>query len=147
MFEIRNDIEIGGPVERVWEVLTGFDRFHEWNPVIRKVAGTLTVGKDVVISVAAPTGHLDWNVTVVRVDPGREFAWTFSERHPWLYRGEHTFRVEPIDAHRTRYLDRETFNGLLVPGRKRRLGTVTKAGMVAMGDALKQRVEADNQPA
>ena len=147
MFEIRNDIEIGGPVERVWDVLTGFDRFHEWNPVIRKVAGTLTVGKDVVISVAAPTGHLEWNVTVVRVKPGLEFAWTFSERHPWLYRGEHTFRVKPINAHRTRYLDRGTFNGLLVPGRKRRLGTVTKAGMVAMGDALKQRVEADNQPA
>lgn len=146
MFEINNDIEIEGPVERVWEVLTGFDSFHEWNPVIRNVAGPLTVGKHVVISVAAASGHLDWNVAVVRVDPGREFAWTFSERHPSLYRGEHTFRLEPVGAQRTRYVDRETFNGLLVPLRKRRLGTVTKAGMIAMGDALKQRVEADQRP-
>ena len=45
-----------------------------------------------------------------------------------------------------RYVDRETFHGLLVPLRKRRLGTTTKAGMVAMGEALKQRVEAGNRP-
>jgi hypothetical protein len=101
----------------------------------------------VTISVAAPSGLLDWDVEVVRVDPGREFAWTFSERHPWLYRGgEHIFRLEAIDADRTRYVDRETFNGLLVPVRKRRLGTKTKAGMVAMGAALKQRVETSSRP-
>ena len=102
------------------------------------------MGQKVVISVAAP-GLRDWNVEVVRVDPGREFAWTFTERHPWLYRGEHTFRVEPIDSHRTRYLDRETFHGLLVPSRQKQLGTKTKAGMVAMGEALKHRVETNQR--
>lgn len=145
MYEIANEVEIDGTVEQVRQVLSGFDNFDAWNPVIRNVAGTLTVGQNVVISVAAPTGLRDWNVAVVRVDPGREFAWTFFERHPWLYRGEHTFRVEPIDSHRTRYLDRETFHGLLVPSRRRQLGTKTKAGMVAMGEALKHRVETNQR--
>jgi hypothetical protein len=95
MYEIANEVEIDGTVEQVRQVLSGFDNFDAWNPVIRNVAGTLTVGQNVVISVAAPTGLRDWNVAVVRVDPGREFAWTFFERHPWLYRGEHTFRSSP----------------------------------------------------
>ena len=122
-------------------MLTDFDHFDKWNPVIQKVTGTLTVGTNVVISVAAASGLIDWNVEVIRVDPGREFTWKFSERHPLLYRGEHTFRVEAINARRTRYIDRETFNGALVPLRKSRLDTKTRAGMVAMGAALKHRVE------
>ena len=54
--------------------------------------------------------------------------------------------MEPIDQHRTRYIDRETFQGLLVPLRKRALGTKTKAGMVAMGAALTHRVESGVDP-
>lgn len=68
--------------------------------------------------------------------PAREFAWRFSEHHPLLYRGEHTFRMEPIDAHRTRCIDSETFDGILVPMRRRRLNSTTRTGMVAMGAAL-----------
>jgi len=147
MYEIRNDIDIDGPADQVWEVLTDFDRYTQWNPVIRHVAGTLTVGTNIVISVAAPTGLLDWTCGVTRVEPGREFAWTFHEHHPLLYRGEHAFRIEPIGTHKTRYLDPETFNGLLVPRRKRHLSTNTKAGMDAMGAALKDRVETSaNRP-
>ena len=46
-----------------------------------------------------------------------------------------------IDEHTTRYIDRETFHGLLVPSPRHTLGTRTKAGMVAMGEALKHRVK------
>ena len=114
MYEIANEVEIDGTVEQVWQVLSGFDNFDAWNPVIRNVAGTLTVGQNVVISVAAPTGLRDWNVAVVRVDPGREFAWTFFECHPWLYRGEHTFRVEPIPVGISK---QKTQASMIVPAR------------------------------
>jgi len=141
MYEIRNEIEIDGSIEQVWDVLTDFGRFPEWNPVIHQVTGSLAVGQTVVISVTGPAGERPWSVEVAKVHPEREFAWKFYERTPLLYRGEHTFRLEPIDQQRTHYIDRETFRGLLVPLRKRHLGTKTKAGMVAMGEALKQRVE------
>lgn len=141
MYEISNDVTIDASAAQVWNVLTDFNRYEAWNPVIRHVEGTLVVGAAVVISVAAPSGLLDWTCEVTRVDPGREFAWKFTERHPLLYRGEHTFRIGPIGSLKTRYLDRETFRGLLVPQRKRHLGTKTKAGMVAMGAALKHKVQ------
>jgi hypothetical protein len=141
MYEINNQVQINAPVDQVWKVLTDFDRFHEWNPVIRRVEGDLAVGRPVVMTVNSPTGERQWRLRISRLDAGREFAWRFSERHPLLYRGEHTFWVGPIDEHTTRYIDRETFQGFLVPSRRHALGTQTKAGMVAMGDALKRRVE------
>jgi hypothetical protein len=144
MYEINNQVQINAPIAQVWRVLTDFDRFHEWNPVIRRIEGDLAVGRQVVMTVNTPHGERQWALRISRLDTGRELGWRFRERHPLLYRGEHTFWLAAIDEHTTRYIDRETFHGLLVPRRRHALGTQTKSGMVAMGDALKRRAE---QPA
>lgn len=44
MLELRAEIEIEAPVERIWEVLTDFEEFPEWNPFIRRIRGTSQVG-------------------------------------------------------------------------------------------------------
>ena len=141
MFENRHDTEIAGTVEQVWVVLSDLDRYAVWNPTIRRASGDLRVGGAVEFSVGEGASQRAWTVTVSRVEPGREFAWTFHETLPVLFRGEHIFRVDPIDHQHTRYVDRETFAGLYVPLRRRTIATQYRAGMVAMGQALKQRVE------
>jgi uncharacterized protein YndB with AHSA1/START domain len=141
-FEINNTVEIGGTLDQVWQTLIDFARYREWNPTIRDITGTLAVGNDVLLSVAQPDGgERQWKVQVSKFDPQREYGWTFFENSPELYGGEHTFRLEPIDERTTRYIDRETFHGSLLPDRQQDLGTKTQAGMNAMGAALKQRVE------
>lgn len=145
MYEISNQIKINAPVDHVWKVLTDVDRFHEWNPVIRRVEGNLTVGETVRMTANSPDGERQWTCRISRHQDGREFAWRFTDRHPLLYRGEHTFCVIAIDAHTTRYVDVEAFHGLLVPGRRHILATQTRAGMAAMGDALKQRAESGSE--
>lgn len=145
MYEISNQVRINAPVDQVWQVLTDVDRFHEWNPVIRRVEGPLVVGQTVRMTANSPDGEQQWTCRISRHRDGREFAWQFTDRHPLLYRGEHTFCVIAIDAHTTRYIDVETFQGLLVPGRRHLLATQTRAGMAAMGDALKQRAETSSE--
>jgi hypothetical protein len=46
MFEkvFHTEIEIDAEAERVWEVLTDFSSYHEWNPMIRRASGELQVG-------------------------------------------------------------------------------------------------------
>ena len=39
MKELRSEIEIEAPTERVWGVLTDFAAYPEWNPFIRRVSG------------------------------------------------------------------------------------------------------------
>ena len=93
------------------------------------------------MTASSPDGEQPWTCRISRHRAGQEFAWQFTDRHPLLYRGEHTFCVIAIDAHTTRYIDVEDFHGLLVPSRRHVLATQTRAGMAAMGDALKKRVE------
>src|SRR4051812_44421929 len=91
-FEINNTVEIDGTPDQVWETLTDFNRYREWNPTIRDITGTLQVGSDVVLSVAQPEGgERQWSVQVSRFDPQCEYGWTFYENSPELYGGEHTF--------------------------------------------------------
>jgi uncharacterized membrane protein len=35
--EIHTEIDIGAPVEKVWDLLTDFKNFELWNPFIRKI--------------------------------------------------------------------------------------------------------------
>src|SRR5438445_810953 len=44
MLELRTEVEIDAPAERVWAVLLDFERFPDWNPFIRRVHGDAQVG-------------------------------------------------------------------------------------------------------
>jgi hypothetical protein len=77
---------------------------------------------------------------VVEAEAGRVLRWKGSLPIPGLFVGVHELRVEPIGAGRSRFVQRETFGGILVPLLGRLLRD-TEAGFAAMDIALKQRVE------
>ena len=141
MKENRNEIEIQATPEQVWEVLTDLDKYAEWNPLLYNAEGKVAVGEKVNLSARTASNDMNFLCSVTKVDPNRQFSWKFHVGLPFLFRGEHIFTIEQIDAHRVRFVDREIFNGLLVPLQAKDLETNAKAGMVAMGDALKKRVE------
>jgi hypothetical protein len=45
MQELRREIEIDAPPERVWAVVTDFAAYPEWNPFIRRIRGELHEGE------------------------------------------------------------------------------------------------------
>jgi hypothetical protein len=44
MKEIRTEIEIGASAERIWQTLTDFAAFPEWNPFIHRASGEIKTG-------------------------------------------------------------------------------------------------------
>ena len=41
---VDTKIEIHTPIERVWEILTDFDLYPDWNPIIRRIKGEMKEG-------------------------------------------------------------------------------------------------------
>lgn len=141
MKENRNEITIQASVKDVWNVLTDLKAYPEWNPLLCRAEGRVALGEKVALSVKSASNDMNLSCTITKVEENREFAWTFYVFLPFLFRGEHTFRIEPIDEQSVRFVDREIFNGWLVPLQAKDLDTNAKDGMMAMGEALKERVE------
>ena len=141
MKENRHEIEIQGTVEEIWAVLTNLEQYSEWNPLLYYAAGKVEVGERVKLSAKTASTDMNFSCEVIKVVPKQEFSWKFHVGMPFLFRGEHIFRLEMIDDHRVRFIDREIFQGLLVPLQAKDIETNAKAGMIAMGEALKDHIE------
>jgi len=44
MKKIKTEIEINAPVDKVWEVISNFNEWKEWNPIISNVTGEAKLG-------------------------------------------------------------------------------------------------------
>jgi hypothetical protein len=143
MREIATEIDIVGTPARVWEVLTKFDAFPQWNPFIRKVNGELREGGRLEV-VIQPPGHrgMTFRPVLLRVLPPRELRWLGRVWLPRVFDGEHAFTIEDLGANRVRFVQRERFRGILVPLLWRSLVRDTRRGFEDMNRALKRLVEA-----
>ncbi len=69
-------IDINAPAERVFEVMTDVERWHEWTPSVTSVKlqqpGPLAVGRKAVIRQPKFPPAL-W--TISAIEPGRSFTW------------------------------------------------------------------------
>ena len=142
MRELRAKIEIDAPPERVWQVLTDFAAYPEWNPFIRSIEGEPEVGSRLKVRIEPPGGRgMTFRPTVQAAEPGRELRWLGRLFLPGLVDGEHRLALEPLQGGRSRFIQGERFSGLLV-GLLTRTLTATERGFQQMNEALKRRVEA-----
>lgn len=141
MRENHDKIIIQVTPEEVWSVLTDMGKHAEWNPLIYHAEGEIKLGGKVRLSAKSGSIDMKYNCLVDKVKPNREFRWKWHIVLPFLFRGEHTFTIEPADENSIRLVNVEIFKGLLVPLFTKFLATDGKDSMVAMDKALKDRVE------
>jgi hypothetical protein len=112
---VHTEIEIDAPKEVVWEIITDFARYGEWNPVMLDLR-----------TKAEPGARMDWRIdiggrvreldaTMVRVRPGAELAWTgpVSSLPRVRFWGHHQLIIEERDAGRVRFVNTEGFGGVM----------------------------------
>ena len=141
MRQLVTEIDIDAPPERVWEVLTDFASFPEWNPFLRKAEGELSVGSRLKVRMEPPEGKgMTFRPRVLVAEPNHELRWLGRLLVPGLADGEHVFSLESLGNGRTHLVHREEFRGplwALLKGTLRR----TELGFHAMNAALKKRTE------
>jgi hypothetical protein len=144
--ELHSQIEIEAPAERVWQVLTDFAAYPEWNPFIRRVNGRLEVGEQLVVRMRpSGTRGMTFRPTVMKAEPNRQLCWRGHLLVPGLFDGEHIFEIEELDEDRVLFIQREVFKGLLVPLLARSLDRDTQRGFEEMNRALRERAETTDQ--
>jgi hypothetical protein len=139
--QLRTEIEIDAPPERVWSVLTDFRRYPEWNPFITNIEGALSVGDTLDLRVSPPeSSEHRLRPKLLVCEAPRELRWRGHLFIKGLLDGEHFFQVHDAGDGRTRFVHGEDFSGILLRFLNAQLTQVAR-GFVYMNLALKKRAE------
>jgi len=137
--EIRSEVEVDAPADRVWGVLVDFQNYGSWNPFIYEVSGELKLGKKIRISLRTPSGkERTYEPVITKVESGRELRWVGKSV---LLAGEHVFSLETLKSGPTLFVQREVFKGLLASFFGEDTDKDIAAGFEQMNRALKRKAE------
>jgi len=140
--EIRTEILIQAPPEKVWAILTDFQRYPEWNPFIKSVTGEATVGKELAVLIAPPeSSEMNFSPTVLVVEPNKELRWLGHFWFTGLFDGEHKFELIDNGDGTTTFKQSEEFGGILVWFFSSTLDVNTANGFKLMNQKLKELAE------
>jgi hypothetical protein len=139
---LHTEIEIDAPPERVWAIVSNLSAYPEWNPFITSAAGTLAKGERLRIRIVPPGGMpMTLSPKVLAMEPRGPLTWRGRLFAPGLFDGEHTFSVAPVGPAQTRFTQKETFRGILVPFFALTLNRNVRRGFLEMNLALKRKAE------
>ncbi|RLC94436.1 MAG: hypothetical protein DRI39_02925 [Chloroflexi bacterium] len=117
---VRSEIDIDAPAERVWNIVVDLARYPEWNPFTPRIgAESIVVGKEftldcwmtekqllrdekeVFLAYEPEQYRVCWGTSRTRGRPGiKSFRWQI---------------CQPLDGHRTHFINYEEFHGVLAP--------------------------------
>jgi hypothetical protein len=139
---LETSVDIDADAATVWQVLMDFSAYAEWNPFIRSIEGQARPGERLSVMIQPPgQGAMRFRPHVQRAEQHRVFSWLGKLLVAGLFDGRHEFALEEI-GEETRFFQRETFSGLLVPLAWKKMEQPTRAGFEAMNQAIKARAEA-----
>ena len=141
MRDIYTTIDIHAPAETVWDVLTDFAAYPEWNGHTR-ITGDPTEGARLTVAPGPDADSMPtFKPRVLRADDN-ELRW---RGHLWvrgLFDGDHSFVIEELEPGESRLIQSEQFSGVFAGLILRRYGKQTAETFEAVNAALKARAEA-----
>jgi hypothetical protein len=143
MFTIEATTAIDAPPEQVWAVLIDADGYADWSSMLHVVDGAFGLEARPTLRLELPDGpSYAFRPTIIAFEPPRRLTWRAVTGIRGLFDGTHTFELTPLDAGRTRLVNREVYSGLLTPI-MRRLPMMRDAqpGFAAMNAELKAHAE------
>ena len=142
MKRIQTSIDIDAPPEQVWQHLTDFDAYPDWNPFVRSLEGSPEDGTRLRVEMRLPGKDKSsvFKPSVTAADPNHCLEWLGSMGIKGLFDGRHRFDLSPSDGG-TLLEQSETFAGILARPILALIGSKTEEGFNAMNQALKERVE------
>lgn len=137
----RTQIRLGvkAPPAAVWAAMSDFGQWADWNPYYRKAEGRMAIGSE--IELTRDLGGKSETVVGTLIDwvPGEQLVW---RRKLGLFAQSIAYiEIEGLSPTACILTVGEIFGGLIGQHVSRPRRRLLKAGMTALGDALKARAE------
>ena len=111
---ISTTVDIDAPSNLVWDVLTDFAAYRDWNPSM-EIEGAAQVGTKLNVHMGASGGRgMAFKPTVLAASPGHELRWLGKLGFGGIADGEHFFLLTPNADGSTCLTHGERYSGVLV---------------------------------
>lgn len=139
---LRTTFPVNASAERVWHVLTDFDRWADWNPSVPSIRGEPQVGSTVALTLAMP-GRPSAKVkaTLVEVVPERRLIWEGKIGARWFFAGRREFLIDPQPDGTAEVTHVEDVGGAFFPVFSLLMGGAIQGHHEGLNDALRRRAE------
>ena len=145
MREIRTEIEIAAPPTKVWNILTDFDNWKNWNPIINQASGTASLGSELSMTMRGEDGKdgPKYMPIVTNFEDPKFFRWRAKMMAGFIFTNDKVFELEETGAG-TRLIHKELFSGMMVPMMWSKFDEGVPPMLNSMNDALKRTAEKDS---
>jgi hypothetical protein len=136
---IQAAVTVEASRETVWRILTDFEGYARWNPLITAAEGDARLGAQIEVDIHPPGSgvqELSPEITILR--PNRKLAWMSREVLPGISDREYEVILDPLGDERVRVVMHKRFEGILIPFTST---AEEQVGLDLMAEALKRRAE------
>ena len=142
MRKIETEIIIEADINKIWSILTDFDKYPNWNPFIKSIVGNIAEGEKFKVVLEQPDSKaMTFKPTCIDFKKNRRFSWLGHLGFPGLFDGHHIFELTDLGNGKIKFEQNENFKGLLVPLFWGQLDTKTRLGFTLMNEKLKELSE------
>ena len=142
MKTVSTGIKIRAKPEKVWDILTKFSDYEEWNPVMTRIIGEANLGKKIEVHIHTIKGkNRIYRPTITKFDINKELRWQGRSFLPGIFEGERIFEIKEISSEEISLIHLEVFRGIGVKLLGNRLDEDLQQSFEAMNIALKARAE------
>ena len=141
MKKIKTEIVIDKDVSTVWNVLTDFESYPNWNPFVRSIEGEKYIGKKESVTCNTAGGKMvSFKPIIIKLETDREFRWKGKLGFRGIFDGQHYFKLEKMGENQTKFIHGEDMSGVLVSLMGKTLNKMNDS-FEMMNEALKKECE------
>ena len=100
MREVRTEVEIAAPLKEVWSILTDFNSWKEWNPIVNQASGTASLGSKLRITMGGKNGKdgPKYMPVVTSFEEPKYFRWRATMMAGFLFTNDKVFELKENGA-------------------------------------------------
>lgn len=145
MKELRTEIDIAAPTTKVWSILTDFNNWKEWNPIVNDASGVASRDSKLSITMVSDEGKggkdgPKYMPVVTNTEEPKYFRWRAKMLGGILFTNDKVFELEEIDTG-TRLIHKELYSGIMATLFWNKLNSAVPSMLSSMNGALKNIAE------
>ena len=142
MKELITEIQINSNPEILWNVITDFKHYYQWNPILQKIKGEPLIGNQLEIHLSTVGGKKRiYHPKIIKITPNHELRWKGTFIFSQIFSGERIFLIEKLDENKVNFVNKEIFSGIGVRFTPQKMEDDIVASFKKMNEALKKTIE------